>query len=56
HENAQRAIKSDVTIEKLNNLPIKAKIVRAKSIKEDNLKVFSEIEEEIISQISGTTN
>jgi len=56
HENAQKAIKSDVTIEKLNNLPIKAKIVRAKSIKEDNLKVFSEIEEEIISQISGTTN
>ncbi len=56
HENAQKAIKSDVTIEKLNNLPIKAKIVRAKSVKEDNLKVFSEIEEEIISQISGTTN
>jgi len=56
HENAQKAIKSDVTIEKLNNLPVKAKIVRAKFIGEDNLKVFSEIEEEIISQISGTTN
>jgi len=56
HENAQKAIINDVTVEELNALPVKAKIVRAKSINEDNLKLFSEIEEEIISQISGTTN
>jgi len=56
HENAQKVIKSDVTIEKLNSLPVKAKMVRAKFINEDDLKVFSEIEKEIISQISGATN
>ena len=56
HENAQKAVINDVTVEELNALPVKAKIVRAKSINEDNLKLFSEIEEEIISQISGTTN
>ena len=56
HENAQKAVINDVTVEELNALPVKSKIVRAKSINEDNLKLFSEIEEEIISQISGTTN
>ncbi len=45
-----------MTIEKLNALPIKAKIIRAKFIEEKNLKVFSEIEKEIISQISSTTD
>ncbi len=56
HENSLKAIKKDISIEKLNNLPVKAKIVRAKSIKEDNLKMFSEIEKEIISQINGISN
>ena len=56
HENSLKAIKKDISIEKLNNLPVIAKIVRAKSIKEDNLKMFSEIEKEIISQINGISN
>ena len=56
HENSLKATKKDISIEKLNNLPVKAKIVRAKSIKEDNLKMFSEIEKEIISQINGISN
>ncbi|MCK5768442.1 MAG: V-type ATP synthase subunit A, partial [Candidatus Atribacteria bacterium] len=56
HKNALKAIKSDITIEKLNSLSVKAKIVRAKFIKEKNMNMFSEIEKEIISQISGTTN
>ena len=56
HKNALKALKSDITIEKLNSLPVKAKIVRAKFIKEKNMNMFSEIEKEIISQISGTTN
>ncbi|MEA2021261.1 MAG: V-type ATP synthase subunit A [Candidatus Caldatribacteriota bacterium] len=56
HENAQKAIKNNVVIEKVNNLPVKAKIVRAKFINEDDLKIFIEIEKEIISQISGIIN
>ena len=56
HKNALKALKSDITIEKLNSLPVKAKIVRAKFINEKNMNIFSEIEKEIISQISGTTN
>ncbi len=55
HENAEKVIESGVTIEKLNALPVKAKIIRAKYIEEKNLKTFSEIEKEIISQISSTT-
>jgi len=54
HENAERVIENGVTIEKLNALPVKAKIIRAKYIEEKNLKTFSEIEKEIISQISST--
>jgi V/A-type H+-transporting ATPase subunit A len=45
-----------VTIEKLNALPVKAKIIRARYVEEKNLKTFSEIEKEIISQISSTTD
>jgi len=56
HENAEKVIENEVTIEKLNALPIKAKIIRAKYIEEKNLKAFSEIEREIISQISSTTD
>ena len=56
HENAEKVIESGVTIEKLNALPIKAKIIRAKYIEEKNLKAFSEIEKEIISQINSTTD
>ena len=56
HKNAEKAIERGVTIEKLNSLPVKAKIIRAKYIEEKNLKVFSEIEKEIISQISSTTD
>lgn len=56
HENAGKAIENGVTMEKLNALPVKAKIIRAKYIEEKNLKIFNEIEEEIISQISSTTD
>jgi len=56
HESSQKALQSDVTIEQLNSLPVKAKIVRAKFINENNLNMFNEIEKEIISQVSGTTN
>ena len=56
HENAEKVIENGVTIEKLYALPVKAKIIRAKLIEEKNLKVFSEIEKEIISQISSTTD
>ncbi|HER24901.1 MAG TPA: V-type ATP synthase subunit A [Candidatus Atribacteria bacterium] len=54
HENAEKVIENGVTMEKLNALPVKAKIIRAKYIEEKNLKVFSEIEKEIISQVSAT--
>jgi len=56
HKNAEKVIESGVTIEKLNTLPVKAKIIRARYIEEKNLKTFSEIEKEIISQISSTTD
>src|SRR5665648_719068 len=56
HENAEKVIKNGVTIEKLYALPVKAKIIRAKLIEEKNLKVFGEIEKEIVSQISSTTD
>ena len=56
HENAEKVIENGVTIEKLNALPVKAKIIRAKYIEEKNLKTFSEIEKEIISQVSSTTD
>ena len=56
HKNAEKVIERGVTIEKLNSLPVKAKIIRAKYIEEKNLKAFSEIEKEIISQISSTTD
>jgi len=56
HENAEKVIESGVTTEKLNSLPIKAKIIRAKYIEEKNLKAFSEIEKEIISQVNSTIN
>lgn len=55
HENAEKSIENGVTIDKLNALPVKAKIIRARFIEEKNLKTFSEIEREIISQISSTT-
>ena len=56
HENAEKVIKNGVTIEKLYALPVKAKIIRAKLIEEKNLKIFSEIEKEIVSQICSTTD
>ncbi|MBE3092728.1 MAG: V-type ATP synthase subunit A [Chloroflexi bacterium] len=56
HKNSEKAIENGVTIEKLNALPVKAKIIRAKYIEEKNLKAFSEIEKEIISQVSSTTD
>lgn len=56
HENAEKVIENGVTIEKLNALPIKVKIIRAKFIEEKNLKTFNEIEKEIISQINSTTD
>ncbi len=56
HENAEKVIEDGVTIEKINTLPIKAKIIRAKYIEEKNLKSFIKIEKEIISQVSSTTD
>lgn len=56
HENAEKVIKNGVTVEKLNALPVKAKIIRAKFIEEKNLKTFNEIDKEIISQINSTTD
>ena len=56
HKNAEKVIERGVTMEKLNSLPVKAKIIRAKYIEEKNLETFSEIEKEIISQISSTTD
>jgi len=56
HENALKMVKKEVSIEKINNLPVKAKIVRAKFIKEDDLKTFEIIEKEIVSQINGTAS
>lgn len=56
HQNAEKVIENGATIKKLNALPVKAKIIRAKFIEEKNLKVFSEIEKEIMSQISSTTD
>ncbi len=55
HNYAERAIAKGVTIDQLNALPVKAKIVRAKFIKEENIDKFSEIENEIISQINAIT-
>lgn len=56
HENAEKVIENGVTVKKLNALPVKAKIIRAKFIEEENLKTFNEIEKEIISQINSTTD
>jgi V/A-type H+-transporting ATPase subunit A len=56
HENAERVIEKGASMEKLNELPVKAKIIRAKNIKENNLELFSEIEKEIISQIKSITD
>ena len=55
HENAEKVITKEVTIEKLNTLPVKAKIVRAKFIEEKNIEKFYEIEKEIVTQISSST-
>jgi len=56
HRQAEKAITNKgVTIDQLNALPVKAKIVRAKFIKEENLDKFREIENEIISQINAIT-
>jgi len=56
HENAEKVIENGATIKKLNALPVKAKIIRAKFIEEKNLKIFSELEKEIMSQVSSTTD
>jgi len=55
HETAEKVIKKGVTIEELNTLPVKAKIVRAKFIEEKKMEKFIEIEKEIISQIDSIT-
>ena len=56
HRQAEKAITNKgVTMDQLNALPVKAKIVRAKFIKEENLDKFREIENEIISQINAIT-
>lgn len=55
HENAEKVIIKGVTIEELQSLKIKAKIVRAKFIEEKNIEKFYAIEKEIISQVNSTT-
>lgn len=55
HENAEKVITKGVTIEELQSLKIKAKIVRAKFIEEKNIEKFYAIEKEIISQVNSTT-
>ena len=55
HENAEKVITKGVTIEELQSLKIKAKIVRAKFIEEKNIEKFYEIEKEIISQVNSAT-
>lgn len=55
HKYAEGAITKGVTIDQLNALPVKAKIVHAKFIKEENIDKFTEIENEIISQINAIT-
>ena len=55
HETAEKVIVQGVNIERINSLPVKSNIIRAKYIKENNLKKFSEIEKEIICQINSTT-
>ena len=55
HETAEKVIVQGVNIEKINSLPVKSNIIRAKYIKENDLKKFSEIEKEIICQINSTT-
>ncbi len=55
HNCAEKVITQGVTIEQLNSLPVKAKIVRAKFIKESEINKFDEIEKEIISQINSLT-
>jgi V/A-type H+-transporting ATPase subunit A len=54
HENAEKVITKGVTIDKLNTLPIKAKIIKAKFIEEKNIEKFYEIEKEIIVQIKSS--
>jgi V/A-type H+/Na+-transporting ATPase subunit A len=54
HENAEKVITKGVTIDKLNTLPVKAKIIKAKFIEEKNIEKFYEIEKEIIVQIKSS--
>jgi len=53
HDYAKKVLEKDVGIEKINTLPVKSKIVRAKYIKENNLDEFEKIEKEIIDQINS---
>ena len=55
HENAEKVITKGVTIDELNTLPVKAKIIRAKFIEEKNIEKFYEIEKEIVTQINSST-
>lgn len=54
HENAEKVITKGVTIDGLNTLPVRAKIIRAKFIQEKNIEKFYEIEKEIITQINSS--
>lgn len=53
HDYAKKVLEKDVDIERINTLPIKSKIIRAKYIKENNLDEFKKIEKEIIEQINS---
>ena len=50
HKNAEKAIENGATIDELIALPVKAKIVRARYIEENNLPAFSKIEKEILAK------
>jgi V/A-type H+-transporting ATPase subunit A len=54
HENAEKVITKGVTLDKLNILPVKVKIIRAKFIEEKHIEEFYEIEKEIIVQINSS--
>jgi V/A-type H+-transporting ATPase subunit A len=54
HENAEKVITKGITIDELNTLPVKAKIIRAKFIEEKNIEKFYEIGKEIITQIKSS--
>jgi V/A-type H+-transporting ATPase subunit A len=52
YSEGQKAIENDVLFSRIENLPVREKIARAKYIDEDNLDAFDDIEKELKQQIS----